>query len=85
METKVVKIVKTIGPDRNWERIRGYVDTKPMKMDAIHGLLAEDGWKKVEDVRVEHPWNWLPFKEITTIIMSRETAREGGEPPTAAR
>ena len=66
---KVVRIVKTIGPDGNWERTRAYVERKPVKMSVVDALLAEEGWTKAEDTHVEKPCNWLPYKEIKTIVL----------------
>lgn len=74
---KVVKIVKTIGPEGNWERTRAYVERRPVKMDVAEALLAEDGWKKAEYVRVEKPYNWLPSKEIKTIVLLKDTTFMG--------
>ena len=68
---KVVKIVKTIGPEGNWERTRAYVERKPVKMSVVDALLSEEGWTKAEDTRVEKPCNWLPYKEITTIVLTK--------------
>lgn len=66
---KVVKIVKTIGPEGNWERVSAWVDRKRVKMSVVEALLAEDGWEKHENTHVEKTWGWLPTKEITTISM----------------
>ena len=66
---KIVKIVKTIGPEGNWERTRAYVERRPVKMAVVDALLKEEGWEKTEHTSVEKTYNWLPYKEIKTIVL----------------